>query len=85
MVIIPLFLYLIKINKIALFWITYILTRPFGGSGADWLGKPVKACGLGLSDGKTAILAGVFMLVFIAYLSIKHRNEMLFEERTLAK
>ncbi len=53
-VIIPFILYLLKINKIALFWITYILTRPFGAAGADLLAKPTAHGGFGLGDG-TAI------------------------------
>jgi uncharacterized membrane-anchored protein len=85
MIIIPTILYCLKINTIALFWITYILTRPFGASGADWLGKSFKNGGLGLGDGTTAIIALVFMVVLVAYLSIKHQNEMLIEERVINK
>jgi uncharacterized membrane-anchored protein len=81
MIIIPLVLYAFKINKIALFWITYILTRPFGASGADWLGKSTHSGGLGLGDGTTAVIALTFMLVFIVYLSLTHKDEMLIEER----
>ena len=83
MVVIPALLYFLRINNIALFWITYILTRPFGASGADWLGKPLSAGGLGLGDGTTAIIALAFMIVFIFYLSITHKNEMLIEERII--
>ena len=49
-VVIPFILYTFKINQIALFWITYILTRPFGAAGADLLGKPVSHGGFGLIE-----------------------------------
>ena len=73
MVVIPTTLYLFRVNKITLFWTTYILTRPFGASGADWLGKPIKAGGIGLGDGTTASTL-VFMIICIVYLSIKHKK-----------
>lgn len=47
--------------EVMLFWAAYVLTRPFGASVADWLGKPPnKAGGLGWGDGPVAL--GLFAL-----------------------
>ncbi len=79
-VIVPLALYLLKINSIALFWITYILTRPFGASGADLLGKPTQYGGLGLGDGTTCILTLAIVIALVVWLTLTHKKEMLYEE-----
>jgi len=77
---VPAILYLIKLNTTALFWISYILTRPLGASGADLLGKPVSRGGFGLGDGTTAILFFVIISALIIYLTITHKKQMLDEE-----
>lgn len=81
MVLIPLLLYGLKINTIALFWITYVLTRPFGASAADLFGKPVAIGGLGFGDGTTALVTLGVVIVLVAWLTITHQKEMLHEER----
>jgi uncharacterized membrane-anchored protein len=81
MIIVPLSLYLLKINSIALFWVSYILTRPFGASGADLLGKPVSHGGFGLGDGTTALVTLLIIIVLVSWLTITHKKEMLAEER----
>jgi uncharacterized membrane-anchored protein len=81
MIIIPLALYLLKINMIALFWISYILTRPFGAAGADLIGKPISRGGFGLGDGTTALIFLAIIVALIIWLSMTHRREMLIEER----
>lgn len=83
MIVIPLILYALRINKIALFWIAYILTRPFGAAGADWLGKPVSHGGLGLGDGTTALIALAVIVILVAYLTVVDRHAMLEEERVV--
>jgi uncharacterized membrane-anchored protein len=80
-IVIPLILYKLKINNIALFWITYILTRPFGAAGADLLGKPVSHGGLGLGAGTTSLITLAMMIVLVVWLSITHKKEMLLEEQ----
>jgi len=82
-IIIPLSLFLLKVNSIALFWVSYILTRPFGASGADLLGKPVSHGGFGLGDGTTALLTLVIIIAMVSWLTVTHRKEMLIEERVI--
>ncbi|WP_440682575.1 COG4705 family protein [Cysteiniphilum halobium] len=80
MIAIPIILYLFKINSIALFWITYILTRPFGAAGADLIGKPSSHGGFGLGDGNTALIFLGVIIILVTYLTISSRKEMLIEE-----
>lgn len=80
MVIVPFILYVTNINKIALFWISYILTRPFGAAGADLLGKPVAHGGFGLGDGTTSIITLIIIIALIGWLTMTHKKEMLHEE-----
>lgn len=64
---------LLGINEIATFWFAYVVTRPLGASFADWVGKPVLG-GLGLGDGKIALVLGVLIVVFVASLSSRPRR-----------
>ncbi len=80
-IVIPFILYMFNINQIALFWISYVLTRPFGASGADLLGKPVLNGGFGLGNGTTSLLALAIMVALVTWISITHKKEMLFEEQ----
>jgi uncharacterized membrane-anchored protein len=81
MVVIPFFLYVFKTNRMVLFWISYILTRPFGAAGADLLAKPVAHGGFGLGDGTTSIIFLIVIIALVTYLTITSRKEMLIEER----
>jgi uncharacterized membrane-anchored protein len=53
------------------FWFAYVLTRPFGASITDWLGKPVQEGGVGVGAGWVSLaLAGVMvMLVLVMHLA----------------
>ncbi|NNM58519.1 MAG: hypothetical protein HKM04_01725 [Legionellales bacterium] len=78
--IIPSILYLCNLNRIALFWIATVLTRPFGASGADLIGKPVAEGGFGLGVGSTSILFLIIIIALIGYLTVTHKKQMLHEE-----
>jgi len=56
-------------NEIAAFWCAYVVTRPLGASVADWLGKPFLG-GLGLGDGKVAVVLTILIAGFVGYLAI---------------
>ena len=81
MVVAPLVLYLLKINSVVLFWITYILTRPFGASGGDLLSHPKWKGGFGYGTGTTALCVLAVMILMIVYMTITHKKEMSIEER----
>ncbi len=54
-------------NGIAAFWSSYVITRPLGASVADWLGKPFLG-GLGLGDGRVAVVLTAVIVVLVVYL-----------------
>lgn len=76
----PTALYLLGVNSIVLFWVSYILTRPFGAAGADLLGKSISAGGLGLGDGTTSAISLIAIVILVTVLTITHRSEMRKEE-----
>src|SRR5574340_719999 len=56
-------------DAVAAFWAAYVITRPLGASGADWLGKPFLG-GLGIGDGPVAIALTVAIVVLVGYLPV---------------
>jgi uncharacterized membrane-anchored protein len=62
-------------NSILCFWFAYVVTRPFGASVADWLGKSKSVGGLGLGDGTVALALGASIFCLVAYLAITRRDE----------
>jgi uncharacterized membrane-anchored protein len=57
-------------NPILAFWCAYVLTRPFGASVADWLGKPSASGGLGIGNGTVALALTAVIAALVAYLSV---------------
>jgi uncharacterized membrane-anchored protein len=58
------------LDAIAAFWLSYILTRPFGASFADWFGGPPGRGGLALGMDRTAIVLTVIIIGVISYFAI---------------
>jgi len=65
-----------SINRVALFWAAFILTRPLGATVGDFLDKPLAKGGLALSR-PLASLALLVAIVLIVWLTRKdnHRAE----------
>jgi uncharacterized membrane-anchored protein len=74
-------LYTTRINRIALFWIAFVLTRPFGATFGDLLTKPPEHGGLDFGTvGSSSILAGILALLII-YTSLADRRKRLQAQR----
>ena len=59
--------YFTQLNRIMLFWVAFVLTRPFGATFGDLLTKNADKGGLGFGTiGSSAILAGI-LAVFMIY------------------
>ncbi|XRG80531.1 hypothetical protein V5E38_09620 [Rossellomorea sp. GAMAL-10_SWC] len=57
-----------NLNRVFLFWLAFVLTRPFGATFGDFLIKPQEKGGLGLENGTqiaSAILLGVLIVCII--------------------
>jgi len=56
-----------RIDRVVLFWIAFVLTRPFGATFGDLLTKPVDAGGLGFgTSGSSLVLAAILLLLVAA-------------------
>jgi len=58
--------YFTKFNRILLFWIAFIFTRPFGATFGDFLTKPVAKGGLDLGTLNASVISMVLMALMIA-------------------
>lgn len=73
--ILPLFAYkFLSANEVMTFWFSYIMTRPFGASFADWFGRGKDLGGIGFGTGKTSIVLGILIILFVAYLAFSRRD-----------
>jgi uncharacterized membrane-anchored protein len=59
--------YLTQLNRVMLFWLAFILTRPFGATFGDLLTKPIEKGGLGFGTTGSSIILGVLLVGFVAY------------------
>jgi len=68
--------YFTKISRIVLFWIAFVLTRPFGATFGDLLTKPMEKGGLNFGTiGSSSILFGILIiLILIAFLKNRSGN-----------
>ena len=66
--------YITPLNRIMLFWLAFILTRPFGATFGDLLTKSLEKGGLGFGTvGSSAILA-ILLVVFVVYTTCSERR-----------
>ena len=63
--------YFTQINRVVLFWIAFVLTRPFGATFGDLLTKPVESGGLNLGTIGSSLVLGTLLVIFIVYTSIR--------------
>lgn len=63
LVVIALLHYLTKISGVWLFWLAFVLTRPFGATFGDWLTKPFEKGGMELGTvGASSFFAAILIL-----------------------
>ena len=66
-------IYRTPLNRVMLFWVAFVLTRPFGATFGDLLTKPAAAGGLGFGTvGSSAILA-CLLAGFIIYMRLTEK------------
>jgi uncharacterized membrane-anchored protein len=69
--IVSLLYYFTKISHTILFWLAFVLTRPFGATLGDTLTKPLTEGGLGLGTASSSI---VLVIIMAASIVISNRN-----------
>ena len=58
--------YFTKISRVVLFWLAFVLTRPFGATFGDLLTKPVAKGGLNLGTiGSSSVLFGLLVILIM--------------------
>ncbi len=60
-----------RLNAVAAFWMSYVVTRPLGASWADYISKPKNLGGLAFGDGQTALVFGIAIACCVVYLAVK--------------
>ena len=66
--------YFTKLSPILLFWIAFVLTRPFGATFGDLLTKTSEKGGLGFGTQGSSLLLFILLAVFIIYTTIKQKS-----------
>jgi uncharacterized membrane-anchored protein len=67
--------YATRLSRVALFWIAFVLTRPFGATVGDVLTKGPEKGGLGFGTiGASAVLTGVLVVFVARAAAIEHRR-----------
>ena len=61
-------------NPVFAFWFAYVITRPLGASFADWVGKPASLTGLGLGNGRVALVLTIAIACLVGYLASTRRD-----------
>ncbi len=65
-----------KISRVALFWIAFVLTRPFGATMGDVLTKSPAQGGLGFGTIGSSIVLAVILVTFIVLTSTRRDEEL---------
>lgn len=67
--------YFTKISTVLLFWIAFVLTRPFGATFGDLLTKTHAQGGLGFGTVGSSLVLAVLLVVFVVYTSLQDSRE----------
>jgi uncharacterized membrane-anchored protein len=69
--------YFTKINKVALFWIAFVLTRPFGATFGDLLTKPIVKGGLNFGTIGSSIVLASLLIMLVGYTRYRDKQKVL--------
>lgn len=67
--------YLLGVNSILAFWLTYIFTRPLGASIGDLLSQPLEYGGLGLGTVVTSLIFLAMIVATVIYMTMRYEPE----------
>jgi uncharacterized membrane-anchored protein len=59
------------VNRVVLFWLAFVLTRPFGATFGDFLTKPIEQDGLGFGTLVSSAILAILLIMFVIYTSYK--------------
>jgi len=56
-----------KVDRVLLFWVAFVLTRPFGATFGDLLTKPIASGGLNFGTIGASLVLGTVLVAFVVY------------------
>jgi uncharacterized membrane-anchored protein len=74
LVLVVILTYFTRINRVVLFWIAFVLTRPFGATFGDLLTKPMEKGGLNFGTIGSSLVLVSLLIIFVSYTSIKEKQ-----------
>ena len=63
--------YFTQLNRVFLFWIAFVLTRPFGATFGDLLTKPAAKGGLNFGTVGSSLILASLLIGFVVYTSYR--------------
>jgi uncharacterized membrane-anchored protein len=60
-----------QLSRVALFWLAFVLTRPFGATLGDVLTKPASRGGLDLGTGGSSLVLGAILVALVGWTMLK--------------
>jgi uncharacterized membrane-anchored protein len=66
LVLIALLHFFTKTSGVLLFWLAFVLTRPFGATFGDWLTKPLDTGGLDLGTIGASLFFAIILVIAVA-------------------
>jgi uncharacterized membrane-anchored protein len=66
--------YFTRISRVVLFWIAFVLTRPFGATFGDLLTKSHEKGGLGYGTKGASLILFVLLVGFVVYETVRRKN-----------
>ncbi len=69
-------------NRVTLFWLAFVLTRPFGATFGDLLTKPITTGGFGLGTAHASLALAIPLLILVVFAGFEHRRNAQSECKT---
>jgi uncharacterized membrane-anchored protein len=67
--------YFTKINRVALFWVAFVLTRPFGATFGDLLTKPIENGGLNFGTVGSSFILASLLITLVVYTHLSNKKK----------
>jgi len=66
--------YCTQLNRVMLFWIAFVLTRPFGATFGDFLTKPIEKGGLDYGTVGSSVILASLLAIFVIYTTLTEKR-----------
>jgi len=66
--------YFTRLNRVMLFWLAFVLTRPFGATFGDFLTKPIEKGGLDYGTVGSSVILASLLAIFVIYTTLTEKR-----------